>query len=310
MRVRRRWWLWLLIILILVPASYMAYVYQSIKTTANQIYEEREKKSPVVPVVTYDEGSVKPVKLTEAEQPVPFTVLILGVDERPHDQGRSDTMMLMAVNPAKGSILLFNVPRDTRTSIVGHGTVDKINHAYAFGGVDMAIHSVENFLQYPIDYYVKVNMEGFSEIINSLGGVTVNNGMAFDYAGHHFEEGVLKLNGQEALAFSRMRFEDPKGDLGRNARQREIIRGVLDKAMNITTVFKLEALLNDVGGSVRTDMSFDEMKLFVMEYLQKLKAIEQVEIQGYGQKLGGIWYYIVDQDEKERIHARLSAFMK
>ncbi|ANY74552.1 LCP family glycopolymer transferase [Paenibacillus ihbetae] len=311
MRIWRKWWIWLLIVLVVVPAGYVTYVYQSIKSTAHQIYEEREEGlPPAVPVTTVEQKiRVKPDKLKNADQPVPFTVLMLGVDERPNDRGRSDTLMLMAVNPAKGSIMMFNVPRDTRTSIVGHGKVDKINHAYAFGGVDMSIRSVENFLQYPIDYYVKVNMEGFSQIIDSLGGVTVNNQMAFDYAGHHFGEGVLKLSGEEALAFSRMRFEDPKGDLGRNARQREIIKGVLDNAMKVTTVFKLEALLDDVGGSVKTDISFDEMKRFVTDYMQKLERIDQVEIQGRGQIIDGIWYYIVDQNEKARIHSLLSDFM-
>ncbi|WP_322398685.1 LCP family glycopolymer transferase, partial [Clostridium perfringens] len=107
--------------------------------------------------------------------------------------------------------------------------MDKINHAYAFGGVEMSGSSVENFLQYPIDYYIKVDMEGFSSIVDSLGGVTVNNNMGFAYAGYDFDEGKLNLNGDEALAFSRMRFEDPKGDLGRNTRQREVLKGILNK---------------------------------------------------------------------------------
>ena len=67
------------------------------------------------------------------------------------------------------------------------------------------------FLQFPIDYYIKVDMEGFSSIVDSLGGVTVDNHMRFEYAGYDFDQGKLNLNGEEALAFSRMRFEDPKG---------------------------------------------------------------------------------------------------
>lgn len=308
MKMTRKWVLWLLAILILLPSAYLLYTYQSIKSTAVRIYEEREP-SPVVPTFVHDRTTIQ-VGEKNMKDADPFTVLVLGVDQRPYDRGRSDVMILMAVNPAKGSVLIFNIPRDTRTDIVGHGTVDKINHAYAFGGVEMSISSVENFLQFPIDYYIKVDMEGFSSIVDSLGGVTVDNQMRFEYAGYDFDQGKLNLNGEEALAFSRMRFEDPKGDLGRNARQREVLKGILNKLIRISTVFKLESLLDNIGNSVKTDISFEEMKMFVTEYRQKLKRVEQVEIDGHGQKMNGIWYYIVGDQERDKITSTLQAYME
>lgn len=308
MKMRRKWLLWLLALLILLPSAYILYTYQSIKSTADQIYEER-KPTPVVPTFVYDR---KPIQVGDRnmKDPDPFTILVLGVDQRPHDSGRSDVMILMAVNPSKGSMLLFNIPRDTRTDIIGHGTVDKINHAYAFGGIEMSVSSVENFLQIPIDYYIKVDMEGFSSIIDSLGGVTVDNKMRFEYGGYTFDPGVLNLNGDEALSFSRMRFEDPKGDLGRNSRQREVLKGILNKVLRISTVFKLESLLDNIGSSVKTDISFEEMKLFVTEHRQKLQKIEQVEIAGHGQRIDGIWYYIVGDKEREEIISTLRTYME
>lgn len=308
MKMRRKWLLWLLAFLVLLPSGYILYTYHSIKSTADQIYEER-KPPPVVPTFTYDR---KPIQVGEKnmKDPDSFTVLVLGVDQRPYDSGRSDVMILMAVNPSKGSILMFNIPRDTRTDIIGHGTVDKINHAYAFGGVEMSVSSVENFLQFPIDYYIRVDMEGFSNIIDSLGGVTVNNNMRFEYGGYTFDQGILNLNGNEALSFSRMRFEDPKGDLGRNSRQREVLKGILSKVLRVSTVFKLESLLDDIGNSVKTDISFEEMKLFVTEHRQKLKKIEQAEIAGHGQRINGIWYYIVDDKEREDIISTLRSYME
>ena len=68
---------------------------------------------------------------------------------------------------------MLSLPRDTRTEIVGHGKTEKINHAYAYGGIPMAINTVESYLDIPIDYYVKMNMEGFQEIVDAVGGVTV-----------------------------------------------------------------------------------------------------------------------------------------
>ena len=92
----------------------------------------------------------------------------------------------MTLNPKTKSMYMFSIPRDSRTEIVGHGTVDKINHAYAFGGVKMSIQSVENFLNgVPVDYYVEVNMESYKQLVDAIGGVTVNNKL------HLIMEGTL-----------------------------------------------------------------------------------------------------------------------
>src|SRR5690606_29205840 len=107
------------------------------------------------------------------------------------------------------SMKMVSIPRDTRTEIIGKGFQDKINHAYAFGGPEMAIDTVENFLDIPIDYFVQVNMESFKDIVDAVGGVTVNNSFSFNAGGYTFNEGQISLNGAEALAYSRMRYEDP-----------------------------------------------------------------------------------------------------
>ncbi|WP_317951459.1 LCP family glycopolymer transferase, partial [Rossellomorea marisflavi] len=145
----------------------------------------------------------------------PFSVLLLGVDERAGDKGRSDTMIVVTVNPHEKTTKMLSIPRDTLVDIVGRGTRDKINHAYAFGGVEMSMDTVEEFLDIPIDYYAKINMEGFKDIVNAVGGVTVNNDFTFSSGGYTFNEGQLSLNGEKALAYTRMRKQDPRGDFGR-----------------------------------------------------------------------------------------------
>jgi LCP family protein required for cell wall assembly len=113
----------------------------------------------------------------------------------------------MTVNPEDQSVKMLSLPRDTRTEIVGRGTQDKINDAHAFGGMDMTIATVEQFLDIPIDHYVSINMdmEGFKGLVGAMGGVTVNNDFAFPQSGHSFAQGELFLNGEEALAYARMR---------------------------------------------------------------------------------------------------------
>ncbi|WP_211749190.1 LCP family protein [Paenibacillus sp. Marseille-Q4541] len=281
------------------------YLYASIESTAKDIYEPRK---PVVPVTTVDGGQqVNPEKISEEE---PFSVLLLGVDERENDVGRSDTMVVLTVNPQKHSILMFNIPRDTRTEIVGKGTDDKINHAYAFGGVNMSVQTVEKFLGSPIDYYVKVNMEGFTSIIDLLGGVEVNNSFAFTMGEKQFAQGNIKLTGEEALLYSRMRYEDPRGDLGRNARQREILQNLMKNALQVSSVVQIQSILDEVGGNVKTDITFTEMKKFIMNYRSDLKNIETIEIKGQGKKINGVYYYIVDEQERSKAESLMKEHLQ
>ncbi|WP_408894306.1 LCP family protein [Paenibacillus taichungensis] len=296
--------IWIVSFFVVVVFGYAIYLYQSVKSTADQIYEPR---NPVKPVSVTDSRGGLPVDINGKE---PFNALILGVDERPNDRGRSDTMIVLSVNPGKKQVLMFNIPRDTRTDIVGHNTVDKINHAYAFGGVDMSVNTVEQFLGVPIHYYMKVDMEGFAKIIDLVGGVDVNNPFAFDYEGQRYDQGNIHLDGVAALGFSRMRYDDPKGDLGRNDRQREVLKQMLKNTMQFSSVLNIQNMLDELGTHVRTDVTFDEMKELLLEYRNDLENVDTVEIKGKGEKINGIYYYIVDQQEKDRIHGILEEHLK
>ncbi|MDO3411681.1 LCP family protein [Saccharibacillus sp. CPCC 101409] len=236
----------------------------------------------------------------------PFNLLVLGVDERENDIGRSDAIMLLAVNPQKHSVLMFNIPRDTRTEIVGKGKTDKINHAYAFGGVDMSVDTVENFLDVPVDYYVKVNMEGLERIIDILGGVTVDNPFQFDFEHIAYDKGPIELNGHEALMYSRMRYDDPKGDIGRNERQQLVLSALIDKGKSVSNITKLNSILGAVKDNVKTNLTKDDMLDIVTKYRTQIETVDKDEVQGSGKRIDGIYYYMVDDAEKERIHAELT----
>ncbi|MBW7452519.1 LCP family protein [Paenibacillus sepulcri] len=283
--------------ILLIGGGFVWYLYHSVHQVADKIYEKPNK-----PVYVSKDPDIKNDIVPVFDNLDAFNVLVMGVDQRENDRGRSDAMIVLTVNPSKHSILMFNIPRDTRTEIVGHGTVDKINHAYAFGGVDMAIQTVENFLDYPIDYYMKVNMEGFERLIDQVGGVTVNNPYSFNMQGHEFAKGQLSLNGKEALLYSRMRYDDPRGDLGRNARQREILTEGMKSSLSLSNIVKVQGLLNEVGDSVKSNITFEEMKTFITDYRPNIDKIDSVEIKGKGETIDGIWYYIIPDAEKNRIH--------
>ncbi|RSD25225.1 LytR family transcriptional regulator [Mesobacillus subterraneus] len=235
----------------------------------------------------------------------PFTVLMLGVDERAGDKGRSDTVIALTINPEKKSVKMLSIPRDTRTEIVGRGTQDKINHAYAFGGVEMSMDTVEKFLDIPIDYYVKMNMEGFQDIVDAVGGVTVNNTREFTEGKFHFAQGQIDLNGQEALAYVRMRKSDPEGDFGRQNRQRQIIQGIVNKGASVGTLTKFDNIFEALGKNVSTNITFDEMKSIQSHYKSAAGNIEQMKIEGSGTKINGIYYWVISPQSHENIKTEL-----
>ncbi|MBM7690834.1 LCP family protein required for cell wall assembly [Peribacillus deserti] len=299
---RRRWAKFAgiaLLLLILGGGIYLFYFSQSLTSAVNQMHQPIERKV-----------SDKREQAVTLEKKDPFSVLLLGVDKRENDSGRSDTIIVLTVNPNKNSIEMLSIPRDTRTVIAGKGTEDKINHAYAFGGVEMAMDTVEQFLDIPIDYYVQMNMEGFKEIIDSVGGITVNNDLDFTSGGVHFPKGSLTLNGEKALKYSRMRYEDPRGDFGRQMRQRQIIQGIIQEGASVSSLVSFDEIFTTLGNNIKTNLTFDQMVDLQKNYKGVQRHIEQNQIKGSGTKIDHIYYFLVPESERLSLHNRLKEHLE
>lgn len=284
----------IVLILLVVGGGYVFTVYNSFKNAVETMHQPIEREQ--------SEKRDEPVAFKKKD---PFSVLMLGVDERKGDRGRSDTMIVLTVNPAKNSVKMLSIPRDTRTEIIGKGKMDKINHAYAFGGVPMSMDTVENFLDIPIDYYMKVNMEGFKDIVDAVGGVTVQNDLDFTESGFHFTKGELNLNGTKALAYSRMRHEDPRGDFGRQTRQRQIIQGVIKEGASVSSITNFSNIFTALGKNVKTNLTFDQLVDIQKNYKSVGTNIQQMEIKETGTKINKIYYGLVSSEEKQRIQTEL-----
>lgn len=300
---RKRKWLrisgFAVLFILLGIGAYAFSFYQSLTETVDIMYQPLQR-----------EVSEKRTEKVVFETKDPISVLLLGVDEREGDRGRSDTIVVLTVNPEQNSIKMLSIPRDTRTEIIGHGTVDKINHAYAFGGVEMSMATVEEFLDIPIDYYMQINMEGFVDIVDAVGGVTVLNDYEFTSYGVHFPKGKVELNGDKALIFGRMRYEDPRGDFGRQLRQRQIIMAVVKKGASLSSLTNYGNIFNALGKNIRTNLTFDEMVDIQKNYRSASNNIEQIEIKGEGQTINSIYYFIVSDEEKSRVQTALQTHLK
>ncbi|WP_436373747.1 polyisoprenyl-teichoic acid--peptidoglycan teichoic acid transferase TagU [Cytobacillus sp. BC1816] len=300
---KKRTWLrvtGILVLLILIGTGVYGYtVYKSLTSAVETMHEPIER-----------EKSEKRTEQITLEKKEPFSVLMLGVDEREGDRGRSDSMIVLTVNPNQNSVKMLSIPRDTRTEIIGKGFDDKINHAYAFGGVEMSMNTVENFLDIPIDYYMQINMEGFKDIVDAVGGVTVNNDLDFNYEGVHFTKGQLTLNGEKALKFSRMRYDDPRGDFGRQLRQREVIQGVLKEGASLSSLTNYDEIFTALGNNIKTNMKFNEMVDIQKNYRTAAKSVEQMSLKGSGTKIDKVYYLMVPAEEKQRIQNELKTHLE
>ncbi|AXF55319.1 LCP family protein [Salicibibacter kimchii] len=279
----------LLSLIILVIGGFALYLYFSVTSTADQMHSPLER-----------EHSDLRVDATNLEEEEPVSFLLLGVDSEGETAGRTDTMIVLTVNPVDESMKMVSIPRDTRTEIVGRGTEDKINHAHAFGGAEMAIASVENFLDVPIDYVATINMDGFEEMVDAVGGVTVENDLEFEQGGHYFPEGQVELDGDEALSFVRMRYEDPQGDAGRTERQREVIEGLLREGAQFSSLTSVGAILDSVGSNVKVSADSGEMA-DLFGYESARHDIEQLELSGSGTRIDGIYYEMIDEGARAEV---------
>lgn len=297
-------WKWLIsIVLVLCGGSLilLVKVYGDIKSTADEIYTPIGERVPDI--------RTEPVDITVKKEPI--SALILGVDERDSDGGRSDTMIVLTVNPSLETTKMISIPRDTYTEIIGKGFKDKINHAYSFGGMEMSVKTVENLLNIPIDYVVKVNMESFVDIIDIIGGITVLNTFAFNYDGENFPTGKLEMDGDKSLKYVRMRYDDPSGDFGRQNRQKQVIQGIIQESLSLNTVWNYKSIFKAIEKNIELNVVFEDFLRIRKNYGDSLKQIEQLYItNGSSMMKNQIYYYLLNESELQDIQQNLQEHME
>ncbi|MCD4961917.1 LCP family glycopolymer transferase [Enterococcus casseliflavus] len=277
-----------------------AKLYMDLSGSIQKTYESVER----------DQDETKRETKVDLSQEESFSVLLMGIDTGDLgrvDQGRSDTMMVATVSPSDQQTTIVSIARDTYVDIIGHGTQDKINHAYAFGGPAMSMNTVENYLDIPIDHYISINMAGLKELVDAVGGIEVNNDLTFSQNGYDFTIGKITLDGDQALAYSRMRHEDPNGDYGRQERQRKIVEGIARKVLSLDGVSKYQDILTAVESNMKTDMSFDDLRTIALNYRDAFNSVKQDQLKGDGFMQDGISYQRVSEDELTRVQKELKA---
>ncbi len=290
----------LLVLGLVAIYSSTAYAYNMLNSAKNTLTD------------TYTKTDVKKLRNVSdiIKNKKPFSLLILGTDTGDlgrSDKGRTDTIIIATVNPTNKKVTLTSIPRDTEVKITGSdNSYDKVNTAYTLGGVSTAIKTVQNTLHVPIDYYLLVNMGGLRKIVDSLGGVTVKPLLTFKYSDANVTKGkTVTLNGKQALAYSRMRYDDPQGDYGRQKRQKQVIQAIISQAVNVSSISRFQELLKSIDSNMQTDLTYNDMLTIETNYKKAGKTIESHVLQGQDAMLGGLSYQVASSAEKKKVSERI-----
>lgn len=249
----------LLLLVVLIPAGAFGYLYFKL----NSIHDN-----------TADSKILN--KTNHKEESGITNILLVGIDARNiHEKSRSDSMMILTVDDKHKSLKLTSLARDTYVDIPGHG-MEKLTHAYAYGGINLLVETVENNFKLDIQNYAIVNFFSFMDIVDTLGGVTVDVHQSElnelrKYTQECYElntnknkgdlkfidsSGTQKLNGYQALAYARIRYNDTA--MERDRRQREIMQGLATSFKNLS-ITKYPKLIDTILPYVKTNMKPTEI---------------------------------------------------
>lgn len=291
------WIITVVAIIALGALAYFGYIYFKTKNAIDQTYDPQNK-------VAINKGEFNGKKK--------FAVLLMGTDtgafNRKEKRGRTDTMILAIVNPAKKRYSLVSIPRDTMAQMIDPDDADadfkveKINAAYEIGGPRMAMATVSKLINVPIKYYAVINMHGIMKMIRYVGGINIRPTRSFEYGGYVFQKGKLThMGGAGALAYSRMRYEDPLGDYGRQARQRQVIITLIKKTISVSSLSNLNSILSSVSGNVKTNLPFSSLQQIGLNYRSSGKNAKSDYLHGIGVNIDDAAYQVQPTEELQRI---------
>ncbi|GAA0491998.1 LytR family transcriptional regulator [Alkalibacterium sp. s-m-22] len=216
----------------------------------------------------------------------PISILALGLDED-DVSSRSDSMMVITLNPGQESTKIVSIPRDTLITLPNSDRQEKMNALHAIYGISGVIDYIEDYLAIPLSFYVTLNFDGLVDLVDAVGGITVDSPLSFTVQDSEetlnaieIEEGMQKLDGEQALGYARMRKQDPRGDFGRQERQRQVIEALADKLLSFGSIANLTPILNAIRPNMQTNMTGQQIMSVASNYRPAAQSVESIEIAG------------------------------
>lgn len=277
----RKKWVGFLLALIVIIGGIAAYYIVPIYNFASRISNKTEENS----LFTKDHDKENPPPTWEGKERV--NILLLGSDARADEKGRprSDTMIVLSVDPVTKEAAMMSILRDTYVKIPGHDD-NRINAALAFGGPNLAMKTTSDLLGIPIQYYVYTDFEGFISLVDAIGGITIDveKDMKWTDAadGHRYDidlkKGIQDMDGKTALQYVRFR-HDNLHNIGRSERQRKFLSAVFDKMKSPSSLIKLPNILNKMEPYIQTNIQPEQLlKLARLGASVKISDLESVQL--------------------------------
>lgn len=243
-------------------------------------------KTRVLESVVVKGKEVKEKQRKKVGAKYPFNVYISGIDTYGSlsKLSRSDVNLVVSVNPGQRKVLITTIPRDTYLPLGGdEDKYDKLTHAGLFG-VDTSIKSLENLLDIEIDYYGRVNFTTVTQLVDVIGGITVENPVAFDAGKYNFPQGNVDMDGAMALAYSRERYSLAEGDFDRGKNQTRVMTGIIKKMLRPEILLNFNQISEIALQSVNTDMPYAKMIQLVNYQIEDSRdwSIETQALEGSG----------------------------
>lgn len=220
------------------------------------------------------------------EEKKPFSILLLGMDMDINLSSRTDTIMVATINPDSNDMKLVSIPRDTLVE-TNFGFTEKINAMYTYGGIDLMTTEVEKILDIPISHYAILDFKGLAELVDVVGGIQVYSDLEFTESNSlnynepiEIKEGLQTLNGEEALGYSRMRKQDPRGDFGRQERQQQVVEALLDELLSLNLLTNFNPILEATSPYLKTNLTGNQMLSLAMNYRDAVNDIDTYQIAG------------------------------
>lgn len=251
-RTRRRWVIPVAILatLVVATAAAVGFYIARVNRAVSEI-ERQDLMPPRLPAAP------------SAPAQAGINYVLLGSDSRAGETGRSDSLIVAHVSADRTRVHLISFPRDLWVDIPGHGK-GKINWAYAFGGPQLTVSTLEQLLGVRMDHTATVDFTGFIALADAMGGVDVFNKQKFSINGETFEEGMVHLEGQRALLFVRERHSLANGDLDRAENQRLVIQAILNKASRPETIANpvaFDRLMSSASKAVKVDQTLTDAEI-------------------------------------------------
>lgn len=309
----KSWWKWLAGALALTVLAVFGYFGASAWIFLHGVTNNDQ---PPPPAGAY-QATPKPTEKTER-----INLLLMGLDD---EKLRTDTLILISFDPVTHKVAALQVPRDTRARLAGRGTLEKINHAHAYGvgdpnfpGPYRSMKTVEELVGVPVHYYVQVDFDGFKKVVDLVGGVDLTVPKRMYYVDPYqnlkidLQPGQQRLGGEQAVQF--MRYRDEEGDLGRIARQQQFIKAFSERAFSVGTLLRLPYLASQASEYVETNLDAGQLLSLARDLTQvgpgdlELATLPGIDAYITEQTEDGpvrVSYYLPNREELTNLVSRL-----